>query len=76
LKKFKYYVYGVHFLVEIDAKTLVHQLNQPAMDLPGAVVGRWLAYIRMFSFDIQHVRYSAKWARWAFSKASQRRGKE
>ena len=55
LKKFRYYVYGVNFLVEIDAKTLVHQLNQPATDLPGAVVGRWLAYIRMFSFDIQHV---------------------
>jgi hypothetical protein len=55
LKKFRYYVYGVHFLVKIDAKTLVHQLNQPATDLPGAVVGRLLAYIRLFSFDIQHV---------------------
>jgi hypothetical protein len=55
LKEFRHYVYGVHFLVEIDAKTLVHQLNQPMTDLPGAVVGRWIAYIRMYSFDIQHV---------------------
>ena len=24
-------------------------------DLPGAIVGPWLAYIRLFSFDIKHV---------------------
>jgi len=49
------YLYGVRFLVEIDAKTLFHQLNQPASDLPDSVVNRWLAWIRMFSFEIQHV---------------------
>ena len=42
-------------MIEIDARTLVHQLNQPTSDLPVAVVGRWLAYIRLFSFDIKHV---------------------
>ena len=41
--------------VEIDAKTLIHQLNQPINDIPGAVVGRWLAYIRLLSFDIVRV---------------------
>ena len=30
-------------------------MNQPTSDLPGAIVGRWLAYIRLFSFDIKHV---------------------
>ena len=55
VKKFKNYLYGVHFLVEIDAKTLIHQLNQPINDIPGAMVGRWLAYIRLFSFDIVHI---------------------
>ena len=35
--------------------TLVHQLNQPTSDLPGAIIGRWLAYIRRFSFDSKHV---------------------
>ena len=55
LKKFQYYLYGVGFLVEIDARTLVHQLNQPASDLPGSVVNRWLAWIGMFTFDIKHV---------------------
>ena len=34
------YPYGVRFLVEIDAKTLVRQLNQPASDLPGSLVNR------------------------------------
>ena len=55
LKKFHFYLYVVQFLIEIDARTLVHQLNQPTSDLPEAIVGRWLAYIRLFSFDIKHV---------------------
>src|SRR5205085_8725313 len=55
IKKFRNYLYGVHFLVEIDARTLIHQLNQPINDIPGAVVGRWLTYICLFSFDIVHM---------------------
>jgi len=49
------YLYEVRSLMKIDAKTLVQQLNQPASDLPGSVVNRWLAWIRMFSFEINHV---------------------
>jgi len=45
LKMFHNYVYGVRFLVETDANTLVHQLNLPANDLPGALVTRWIAWI-------------------------------
>jgi hypothetical protein len=55
VKRFRHYLYGVHFLVEIDAKTIIHQLNEPINDIPGAVIGRWLTYIRLFSFDIVHV---------------------
>ena len=55
LKKLLYYLYGVRFFVEIDTKTLVHQLNQPASDLPGSVVNRWLAWIRLFDFDLRNV---------------------
>ena len=43
LKKMRFWLYGVHFRVEIDARTLVHQLNLPANDLPGALVMRWIA---------------------------------
>ena len=41
--------------MEIDPCTLVHQLNQPTSDLLGAILRRWLAYIRQSSFNIKHV---------------------
>lgn len=55
LTKFRFYLYGIRFFVEIDTRTLVHQLNQPAWDLPGSVVNRWLAWIRIFNFEIKHI---------------------
>jgi len=55
LKKLRVYLYGVRFVMEIDARTLVHQLNLPASDLLGSVVNRWLAWIRLLNFDIKHV---------------------
>jgi hypothetical protein len=54
-KKFRNYIYGVRFLVETDANTLVHQQNLPANDLPGALVTRWIVWIRLFDFDVEHV---------------------
>lgn len=35
--------------------TLVHHLNQHTSGLPGAIVGRWLANIRLFTSDIKHL---------------------
>jgi len=55
LKKFRQYLYGVHFIVELDAKILVAQLNRSASDLPGALVTRWIAWIRLFDFEVRHV---------------------
>lgn len=55
LKKLRVYLYCVRFVVEINARTLVHQLNLPAPDLPGSVVNRWLAWIRLFSFEIKYI---------------------
>ena len=55
LKKVRFWLYGVHFVVEIDANTLVAQLNRSATDLPGALVTRWLAWIRLFDFDVKHM---------------------
>lgn len=55
LKKFRQYLYGVHFIVEVDAKILVAQLNRSASDLPGALVTRWIAWIRLFDFEVRHV---------------------
>ncbi|KAJ5747177.1 uncharacterized protein N7511_000772 [Penicillium nucicola] len=55
LKKFRHWLYGIHFILETDANTLVAQLNRPATDLPGALVTRWMAWIRLFDFDVKHV---------------------
>ncbi|KAK5788043.1 hypothetical protein VI817_010539 [Penicillium citrinum] len=55
LKKFRHWLYGVHFVLEIDAKTLVSQLNRSATDLPGALVTNWIAWIRLFDFEVKHV---------------------
>jgi hypothetical protein len=54
-KKFRHWLYGVHFVLETDANTLVAQLNRTATDLPGALVTRWIAWIQLFDFDVKHV---------------------
>jgi len=55
LKKFRYWLYGVRFLVETDAKVLAAQLNRSATDLPGALVTQWMAWIRLFDFEVRHI---------------------
>lgn len=55
LKKFRTYLYGVHFILEVDANTLVAQLNRTATDLPGSVVARWIAWIQLFDFTVKHI---------------------
>ena len=39
-----------------DSQTLVWLLNQPPNDLPNAMMTRWLAYARLFDFDVRHVK--------------------
>ena len=56
LKKFRFWLYGRYFLLETDAQTLVWLLNQPPNDLPNAMMTRWLTYIRLFDFDVKHIR--------------------
>ena len=55
LKKLKVWLYRVKFVVEIDAKTLLHQLNLPIVDLSGAMVTRWISLIKLFDFIVRHV---------------------
>jgi ribonuclease HI len=55
LRKVRYWLYGVRFVLETDANVLVAQLNRSATDLPGALVTRWIAYIRLFDFVVRHV---------------------
>lgn len=55
LKKFCSYVYRVHFILKVDASTLVAQLNRSATDLPRAMVTRWLTWLKLFDFTVKHV---------------------
>lgn len=55
LKKNRAWLYAWHFKVEIDANTLVAQLNRTATDVPGALIVRWLAWIRNFDFEVKHI---------------------
>jgi hypothetical protein len=45
----------VKFLLETDANVLVIQLNGAASDLPRLLLMRWIAWIRLFDFDVKHV---------------------
>ena len=47
--------HSIKFTVEIDAKTLLHQLNLPIVDLLGAMVTRWITWIRLFDFKVRHI---------------------
>lgn len=55
LKKVRFWLYGVHFILETDANVLVAQLNMSGTDLPGALITRWIAWIRLFDFEVKHV---------------------
>lgn len=56
LKRLRCYLYGIRFLLETDAMVLVQQLNGAMYDLPGALLTRWIAWIRTFDFTIRHIR--------------------
>jgi hypothetical protein len=45
----------VHFIVKLNIKTLVAQLNRSASDFLKALTTRWLTWIRLFDFNIRHV---------------------
>jgi hypothetical protein len=54
LRRFRNYLYGVRFTLETDAKVLIYQLNDSFSSLPGASLTRWVAYIKMFDFEVKH----------------------
>ncbi|KAK6215417.1 putative gag-pol poly protein [Colletotrichum tabaci] len=55
LKRLRNYLFGINFLLETDARVLVAQINGAANDLPSAMMTRWLAWIRLFDFEIKHI---------------------
>ena len=45
-------LYHIHFKLQIDASSLIQMIDAP--DLPNAAMTRWIMYIKMFSFEIEH----------------------
>ena len=62
LKKLRFWLFGRFFTVNTDSQTLVWLLNQPPNDLPNAMMTRWLAYARLFDFDVKHIKGSGNGA--------------
>jgi hypothetical protein len=55
LKKIRFYLYDVKFILKINACVLVDQLNRFDTNLSDALVTFWLAWIRFFDFEVRHV---------------------
>jgi len=55
LKKIYTYLYEVFFIVKLDAQTLVSQLNRGVIDIFNALINCWIAWIKLFNFNVQHV---------------------
>src|SRR5690606_28145582 len=53
LKKLKMILWGVHFILEVDAIFLKQMLNSPT--LPNDTMTRWLHFIQLFDFEVRHV---------------------
>lgn len=53
VKEMRHRVWGIHFLLEVDAKFLKEMIKEP--DLPNALMTRWVSYIQLFDFHLEHV---------------------
>jgi hypothetical protein len=62
----------VHFVVKLNIKTLVAQLNRSALDFLRALTTRWLAWIRLFDFDVRYVSRKKNAVADRLSKISER----
>jgi hypothetical protein len=55
LKKIRFYFYNVKFILKINARVFVDQLNRFNTNFSDAFVTRWLIWIRFFDFEVRHV---------------------
>ena len=52
LKKLKVILWGQHFELQVDAKSLIEMINTPS--LSNAPMTRWVAFIELVSFELVH----------------------
>ena len=55
LKKVRFWLYKVKFIVEIDINILIIQLNRSAVDLAEILIICYLIWIRLFNFNVRHI---------------------
>ena len=55
LKKVRFWLYEMRFIIEIDVNILIVQLNRSAADLSEILMTRWLTWICLFNFNIRYV---------------------
>ena len=53
IKDLRHRVWGIHFRIDINAKFLIEMVKQP--DLPNAPMTRWISYIALFDYVMNHV---------------------
>ena len=53
IKDLRHRIWGVHFRIDVDAKFLIEMVKQP--DLPNAPMTRWISYIALFDYVMNHV---------------------
>jgi hypothetical protein len=53
LKDLRHRIWGIHFRLDVDAKFLMQMIKSP--DLPNAPMTRWVMYLSLFDFEINHV---------------------
>ena len=54
LKELRHRIWGVHFRLDHDAKSLAKMLLEPD-DVPNAPLLRWVSWCRLFDFETNHV---------------------
>ena len=55
LKKVRFWLYKVRFIIEIDVNILIAQFNCFVADLSEILMTYWLTWIYLFNFDVRHV---------------------
>ena len=53
LKDLRHRIWGIHFRLDVDEKFLVEMIKAP--DLPNAPMTRWVLYLSLFDFEVNHV---------------------
>ena len=55
LKKIRFWLYKMRFIIKINANILMTQFNRSAANFLRILITRWLTWIKLFDFNMKHV---------------------